>query len=484
MIDPAYEIVVGLETHVQLDLQSKVFASEAMTFGQSPNHSTSPVSLALPGTLPVLNQRHVEYAIRLGLALGCTITREFYFDRKNYFYADLPKGYQITQDKTPICAGGTVTIFDGNEKKVIALHHIHMEEDAGKSIHDLDPDYSYIDLNRAGAPLLEIVSEPDLRSSSEVYAFISAIQQVVQYLGISKGDMEKGELRCDCNVSVRKKGDPKLGERCEIKNLNSRRFARRAVELEALRQIDLLKSGQIITNQTLRYDPQSNRIIVIREKETAHDYRYFPEPDIPPFRVTEAMIQKQQAALPALPEEIINALARTFNITLEDAVSVSTDQGFADYLLKAAPLVRNNKLFWTIAVNKIRPWLKENDRHPDEFPVTNAHLAAFAEMIDSGMISQSRGLQTLFPLMLSNPDSDPEDLANKHDLLQRSDQAYLVALVESALAKYPDKAKLLAQGKTNLLGLFMGEVMRNSGGKANPGDTRKLILEAVKNLTD
>ena len=277
-----YETVIGLEIHVQLSTKSKAFCADDTSFGGEPNTQVSTISLGHPGTLPRLNKKQIEYAVRLGLALGSEINQVSYFDRKNYFYADLPKGYQITQDRRPVCVGGDLEIRVGEMRKKVRIHHIHMEEDAGKSMHDSDPVNSFIDLNRAGVPLLEVVSEPDLRSPEEVDAYMSAMRQLVKYLEISDGNMEQGSMRCDCNVSVRKKGATKLGERCEIKNLNSMRYARRAINYEVKRQIDLIESGGRVKQQTLNFDPTTGVTSPLREKEDAHDYRYFPEPDLPP----------------------------------------------------------------------------------------------------------------------------------------------------------------------------------------------------------
>ncbi|RME95530.1 MAG: Asp-tRNA(Asn)/Glu-tRNA(Gln) amidotransferase subunit GatB, partial [Bacteroidetes bacterium] len=286
----AYETIIGLEIHVQLSTRSKAFCGDEIRFGAEPNTLVSPISLGHPGTLPRLNFHHLEYAIRLGLALGSTINLRHSFDRKNYFYADLPKGYQITQDALPICVGGSLAVQVGGEEKHIRIHHIHMEEDAGKSMHDSADPYSYIDLNRAGTPLLEIVTEPDLRSAEEVDAMMSAMRQLVQYLDISDGNMQEGNMRCDVNVSIRPQGSTTLGNRCEIKNLNSMRYARKAIEYEVHRQIDLVENGQTVAQVTLNFDPNTGVTFPLRTKEDAHDYRYFPDPDIPPVVLTQEYV--------------------------------------------------------------------------------------------------------------------------------------------------------------------------------------------------
>ena len=298
-----YELVIGLEVHVQLSTRSKAFSADENAFGAEPNTQVDPVSLGHPGALPRYNRAQVESAVRLGLALGSQIARRQSFDRKHYFYTDLPKGYQITQDREPVCVGGRLPIRIGERWQEVRIHHIHMEEDAGKSLHDRSESYSLIDLNRAGVPLLEVVSEPDLRSPEEVDAFMSAMRQLVRYLGISDGNMEEGSLRCDCNVSVRKRGSDQLGTRCEIKNLNSMRYARRAIEFESRRQIDLLEQGGQVVQQTLHFDPATGVTSPLRSKEDAHDYRYFSEPDLPPIELSDEFVDELRRASPTLPWE-------------------------------------------------------------------------------------------------------------------------------------------------------------------------------------
>ena len=364
-----YETIIGLEVHVQLATQSKAFCGDDTTFGAEPNTHISVVSLGHPGTLPKMNKKQVEFAVRLGLALDSKINPRNTFDRKNYFYADLPKGYQITQDNEPICIGGALEIKVGEERKKIRIHHIHMEEDAGKSIHDIDPHHSLIDLNRAGVPLLEIVTEPDLRSPEEVDAFMSGMRQLVRYLEISDGNMEEGSLRCDCNVSVRKKGDTQLNERCEIKNMNSMRFARQAIQYEQKRQIDLMEKGERVQQNTLNFDPVTGTTSPLREKEDAHDYRYFPEPDLPPVVLDKDYIEKIRTQMPSLPNELFQKFTSEFQLSDYNAGLLTEEKETALYFLKNVENGKFHKAIANLIINKIKPFCNEQKIAISEFPV-------------------------------------------------------------------------------------------------------------------
>ena len=365
-----YETVIGLEVHVQLGTKSKAFCADSTTFGAKPNTQISTISLAYPGTLPKLNEQQVEYAIRLGLALGCTINERNQFDRKNYFYADLPKGYQITQDAAPICLGGALPIQVKGEERVIRIHHIHMEEDAGKSIHDQDPSASLIDLNRAGVPLLEVVTEPDLHSAEEVDAFMTAMRQLVRYLEVSDGNMEEGSLRCDVNVSVMPKGSEVFGNRCEIKNLNSMRFARRAIEFERKRQVDLIESGGEVQQSTLNFNPATGVTTPLRSKENAHDYRYFPDPDLPPLHLKEERVNNVRAKLPALPWELRRRFV-SMGVSDKDAVLLIEEKSTALFFQSFIQQYNNKKdrvvAAAKLMINKLLPWAKNKNVSLSEF---------------------------------------------------------------------------------------------------------------------
>lgn len=475
-----YETVIGLEIHVQLATKSKAFCADDARFGAAPNTHISTISLGHPGTLPKVNKTQIEYAVRLGLALGSRINLISYFDRKNYFYADLPKGYQITQDNQPICIGGTLDIETEAGKKTIRIHHIHMEEDAGKSMHDMEPKNSYIDLNRAGVPLLEIVSEPDLRSAEEVDAYMSAMRQLVRYLGVSDGNMEQGSMRCDCNVSVRLKGSEQLGNRCEIKNLNSMRYARRAIAYEVKRQIDLIENGGKVIQSTLNFDPQTGVTSPLREKEDAHDYRYFPEPDLPPVVLTEDYVEGVKKDLAPLPWALKDQFIKVHGLSEYDANLLTEERATAEFFIVCAEQVNQKKALANLMINKIIPYCNEHEIALSTFPIAPAGIAEFIALIDSGKVSNTIAYQKIFPELVSDPSNTALNIAEKHNLIQRSDSNFLADLIQAALDANPDKVKAYKNGKKGLLGFFMGEVMRNSKGKADPKATNSMIREMLE----
>lgn len=472
-----YETVIGLETHVQLATQSKAFCSDAIEFGANPNTHISAISLAYPGTLPKVNHKQIEFAIRLGLALGCGINLENRFDRKNYFYADLPKGYQITQDRLPICVGGALKIRVKGGEKSIRIHHIHMEEDAGKSTHDVDPKHSLIDLNRAGTPLLEIVSEPDLRSGEEVDAFMTTMRQLVRYLEVSDGNMEQASLRCDCNVSVRLKGATEYGQRCEIKNMNSMRFARKAIQYEQKRQIDLIEAGGEVQQNTLNFDPVTGRTSPLRSKENAHDYRYFPEPDLPPIIVTEAQIEQIKATLPPLPNELFEEFTQSFQLSEYDTTILLEEKNNAFFFRALAQATPHKKAAANLMINKILPYLNEEKEEISVFPVEVKHLAELIELIQNDKVSNSIAYQKIFPELLKQPTIAPLKLAEKLNLLQSDDDNFLETIITQILEQNPDKVKAYQKGKKGLIGFFMGELMKQSKGKANPKEAKKMLAQ-------
>jgi aspartyl-tRNA(Asn)/glutamyl-tRNA(Gln) amidotransferase subunit B len=473
-----YETVVGLEIHIQLGTHSKAFCGDSATFGGNPNTHISAISLAHPGTLPRMNKTQIEYAIRLGLAMDSSISLRNAFDRKNYFYADLPKGYQITQDRLPICIGGGIDVLVNGVKKHIRLHHIHMEEDAGKSTHDHDPNYSLIDLNRAGVPLLEVVSEPDMRSSDEVYEYIAAMRQLVRYLGISDANMEEGSMRCDCNVSVMKKGSIQFGNRCEIKNINSLRFAKRAIDYEAKRQIDLIESGGKVTQQTRSFDPVTGTTAPLRDKEDAHDYRYFPDPDLPPIVLKAEDIMKIKATLPPMPWELRADFIKK-GISIEDTHVLTEDKTTALYCLDLIKAAGNGKAVANLVLNKIRPFGKEKGVEIHETPISTARMVELLQLIESGKVASTVAYQRIFPEMWENNKETPLAIAQRFNLIQDSNTDFLSDIITKVLAQYPDKVADYKKGKKNLIGLFMGEVMKQSGGKADPKTTTQLLQKAL-----
>ena len=476
----SYETVIGLEIHVQLSTASKAFCGDSTRFGAAPNTQVSAISLGHPGTLPRLNEQQVAYAIRLGLALGSDIQRYNTFDRKNYFYADLPKGYQITQDARPVCVGGRLPIRVGDETRYVRIHHIHMEEDAGKSMHDSDDPFSYIDLNRAGVPLLEVVTEPDLRSAEEVDACMSAMRQLVQYLGISDGNMQEGSMRCDCNVSIRPMGSQQLGQRCEIKNLNSMRYARRAIAYEVNRQIELVESGGQVEQETLNFDPVTGVTSPLRSKEDAHDYRYFPEPDLLPVNVSEEQLAALAASQPKLPWVWLDELQTTNGLSAYDAELLTSTRTLAEFFEAMTTHTDDYKAIANLLINKVAPWCKEQGLEPADFPVAPGALAAFLQLIKDGQVSNSIAYQELFPRLLEQPTVAPAALAKAHNLIQETDTDWLAQLADEVIAAFPDKAAAYRKGKKGLIGFFMGETMKRSQGKAEPKQMNELLRERLE----
>lgn len=464
----SFETVIGLEVHVQLATRSKAFCGDDTTFGADPNTQTSIVSLAHPGTLPRTNYQQVAFATRLGLALNCQITRNTTFDRKNYFYADLPKGYQITQDQAPICVGGALDVRLGDAWKSFRIHHIHMEEDAGKSIHTEDPQYSLIDLNRAGVPLLEIVTEPDFRLAEEVDGFMTAMRQLVRYLGVSDGNMEQGSMRCDINVSLRPVGSEELRERCEIKNINSMRYARQAIAYEVERQRAIYEQGGTVRQQTLNFDPETGRTSPLREKEDAHDYRYFPEPDLPPLVLDDEFLRQQQEKLPRLPREWYEHLTGAIGLSDYDANLLTNERSTAELFAALVQEYPQPKALANLVINRLLPWCQDHSIELTDLGATPGQLAEFQKMIDSGAVSNSVAYQRVFPEWIGNPSTSPLQVAESLNVLQNSDESALEEMARDVIKANPDKVKAYQNGKKGLLGFFMGQLMRASKGKADP----------------
>jgi aspartyl-tRNA(Asn)/glutamyl-tRNA(Gln) amidotransferase subunit B len=475
-----YEVVIGLEAHLQLSTHTKAFCADDISFGQAPNTQVSVISLGHPGTLPKLNERQVEYAVRLGLALNCHISEKSFFDRKNYFYADLPKGYQITQDGTPICIGGGVTLRMGDEEKYIRLHHIHMEEDAGKSIHEQNANFSLIDLNRAGTPLLEIVTEPDFRSADEVAAFMQQIRQLARYLEISDGNMEEGSLRCDCNISVRKKGDTAYGERCEVKNMNSMRFAKRAIEYEFQRQIKIIEQGGKVERQTLNFDPNTGTTSPLRSKEDANDYRYFPEPDLPPVVIEPAYLQAIKEKMPLLPEILYQQLCHEYGINQKDVLTIIEEKSVAMFFIAFCEITKHKKSAANLMINKIKPFLTEKGIAIEHLNVSFSQLDAFLQLIEDGKVSNTVAYQKIFPQLVNNENETPLAIAERLNLLQSNDDDFIATVCKEVVARYPEKVTEYQKGKKGLIAFFMGEVMKLSKGKAEPKSATALLTELLK----
>ncbi len=471
-----YEAVIGLEVHAQLATKSKAYSSDSTEFGVLPNTNVSVVSLGHPGTLPMTNKRVIEFAVRLGLACKCTIREVNEYARKNYFYADLPKGYQITQDKTPICTGGYITIKNGDgTEKDINITRIHMEEDAGKSIHDIDPFDTLIDLNRAGVPLLEIVSEPEIRSGEEAYQYLTEVRKLVRYLEICDGNMEEGSMRCDANISVRLKGAKTFGTRNEVKNMNSIRNVQRAIEYEVKRQIEAVENGEVITQDTRSFDAVAGTTFIMRSKELANDYRYFPEPDLQPVIVSQEYIEKVKSTLPPLPNDLFKKYV-SLGLSTYDAGVLTDSKEIALFFEEIIAETKNTKSASNWLTVQVKSFLNDNALHISDFKITPKRIAELVDFIDSGKVSHTIATQKIFPKMLEEPAKSAQEIAEENNWIQESDSGALTEFVKQAIAKYPEKVIEYKNGKASLLGLFMGEVMKLSKGKADP----KIATELVK----
>ncbi len=478
-VSDKYEVIVGLEVHAQLSTLSKMYCGDSAAFGAAPNTQVSPISLGHPGTLPRVNKKAIEYAVKIGLATGCTIRRENQFARKNYFYADLPKGYQITQDKTPICEGGHID-FEANGQKVrVGLERIHMEEDAGKSTHDLDPYFTLVDLNRAGVPLIEIVSRPDIRSSEEAYQYLTEVRKLVRYLDICDGNMEEGSMRCDANISIRLKGDTHLNPRVEVKNMNSMRNVKKAIEYEFERQVGMMESGERLAQETRGFDALKGITLSQRSKEHAHDYRYFPEPDLPPVIVTDEYVNDVRANMPKLSRDLIVEYTGQYGLPEYDARIITDDKSTAFYFNDLLKLTTNYKAASNWLLGPIKSYLNENALEITELHIPAQAIADLIAVIDAGKTNFATASQKVFPELVKNPSEAPLAILERLNLLQSSDEGLIKQLAEDVLAKYPEKVSAFKGGQTGLMGLFVGEVMKASKGKADPKLTNKILSELL-----
>ena len=475
-----YEVVIGLEIHAQLLTKTKAYSSDENIYGATPNTKTSVITLGHPGTLPKANKKVIEYAVKLGIAVGAKIRERNQYARKNYFYPDLPKGYQITQDKTPICYGGIIEIKDDNgNNKEIQITRIHMEEDAGKSIHDLDPFNTLIDLNRAGVPLVEIVSEPEIRSANEAYNYINQVRKLVRYLEICDGNMEEGSLRCDANISVRIKGAKEFGTKVEVKNMNSTRNVKRAIEFELKRQIELIENGEKVRHETRSFNAADSSTISMRHKEEANDYRYFPEPDLQPVIVTEDYIEKVKATLPPLPKELFQKFTKDFGLSEYDANILVEEKGIALYFNTLCSYTKNYKAAANFVNGSVKSYLNETATDIADFTISPEQLAGLIALVDTGKVSNTVATSKVFLAMLES-DWSAEEIATKNNWIQESDSDALSEFIQQAIAKYPEKVEEYKKGKKGLIGLFMGEVMKLSKGKADP----KLCNQMLRELLD
>jgi aspartyl-tRNA(Asn)/glutamyl-tRNA(Gln) amidotransferase subunit B len=475
-----YEVVIGLEVHAQLLTNTKAYSSDVNAYGAAPNTNVSAITLGHPGTLPVMNRKTIDFAIKLGLACGCHIAPLQHFARKNYFYPDLPKGYQITQDTTPICTGGQILIRteDGTQKS-IGLTRIHMEEDAGKSIHDVDVYDTLVDLNRAGTPLLEIVSEPDLRSSSEAYNYLTEVRKLLRYLDICDGNMEEGSMRCDANVSVRLVGAKDFGTKVEVKNMNSIRNVQRAIEFEITRQIEALENGESLTQETRAFDALKGSTISMRTKEAANDYRYFPEPDLPPITVSAAQIEEIAKEMPALPNALFDRYTKTYGLSAYDAYNITDQKGLALYYEELISTTSNYKAAANWLMGEIKSYLNDQGVEISAFPIAAQRIAALIELIDQGKISNSIAAQRVFPALFESQET-PLQIAERLNLIQSSDSSVIEAFIATVIEQNPDEVSRYRNGEKQLIGFFMGQLMKVSGGKADPKAANGLLRQKLE----
>ena len=472
-----WEVVIGLEVHAQVTSNSKLFSGSSTKFGAEPNTQVSLVDSAFPGMLPVINEYCIQQAVKTGLGLNAKINSYSVFDRKNYFYADLPQGYQISQYKNPIVGEGKITLDLPNGTKTIGIERLHLEQDAGKSIHDLDPSNTYVDLNRSGVALMEIVSKPDLRSPDEVNAYIKKLRSIMRYLGTCDGNMQEGSLRADVNVSVRKEGDKELGTRCEIKNVNSIKFMQMAIAYEAQRQVELLESGKSIDQETRLFDTKKNETRSMRSKEDAHDYRYFPDPDLLPLNLDKELIEKIKKNLPELPDQKKERFIKDYSLNAYEANVLVSEKEISDYFEE---VIKNSdiKLAKNWIMGDLFASLNDKNISISESPVTAKKMSQLIDSISSGIIS-GRTAKEVFEVMKETGE-EPNKIIESKGLQQKSDPKELEAIIEKILTENKDKVDQYKSGKDKLFGFFVGQVMKVSGGKANPQLVNEILKKKLK----
>ena len=472
-----WEVVIGLEVHAQVTSNSKLFSGSSTKFGAEPNTQVSLVDSAFPGMLPVINEYCIQQAVKTGLGLNAKINSYSVFDRKNYFYADLPQGYQISQYKNPIVGEGKITLDLPNGTKTIGIERLHLEQDAGKSIHDLDPSNTYVDLNRSGVALMEIVSKPDLRSPDEVNAYIKKLRSIMRYLGTCDGNMQEGSLRADVNVSVRKEGDKELGIRCEIKNVNSIKFMQMAIAYEAQRQVELLESGKSIDQETRLFDTKKNETRSMRSKEDAHDYRYFPDPDLLPLNLDKELIENIKKNLPELPDQKKERFIKDYSLNAYEANVLVSEKEISDYFEE---VIKNSdiKLAKNWIMGDLFASLNDKNISISESPVTAKKMSQLIDSISSGIISE-RTAKEVFEVMKETGE-EPNKIIESKGLQQKSDPKELEAIIEKILTENKDKVDQYKSGKDKLFGFFVGQVMKVSGGKANPQLVNEILKKKLK----
>lgn len=476
-----FEAVIGLEVHAQLLTESKIFCSCTTTFGNPPNTNTCPVCLGMPGVLPVLNGKSVECGLRLAVALDCEIRRRSIFARKNYFYPDLPKGYQISQFELPLAEHGRMEIEVDGRKKAIGITRIHLEEDAGKLIHsDSGDPFSYVDFNRSGIPLAEIVSEPDLRTPEEAHAYLVLLRSILRYLGVCDGNMDEGSMRCDANISLRPRGEVEFGTRVELKNLNSFRFVKHGLAFEIRRQGRLLADGGTVDQETRLFDSAKRETLIMRSKEDAHDYRYFPEPDLPPLLVGDSWIEKIRAGIPELPGPRKDRFVREYGLPNADAITLTEERPLADYYEEVARASNQPKAAANWVLGEVLRLLKEKKLGIGELPFTSKDLAGVVGLVDKGTIS-GKIAKTVFEEM-SRTGKPPGEIVREKNLVQITDEKAIVAAVEEAIRTNRKAVDQYLQGKQQTLGFLVGQVMKATRGKANPELANRFLREHLENL--
>jgi aspartyl-tRNA(Asn)/glutamyl-tRNA(Gln) amidotransferase subunit B len=472
-----WEVVIGLEVHAQVTSNSKLFSGSSTKFGAEPNTQVSLVDSAFPGMLPVINEYCVQQAIKTGLGLNAQINTYSVFDRKNYFYADLPQGYQISQYKNPIVGEGEITLDLPNGTKKIRIERLHLEQDAGKSIHDLDPSNTFVDLNRSGVALMEIVSKPDLRSPDEVNAYVKKLRSIMRYLGTCDGNMQEGSLRADVNVSVRKEGDSNLGTRCEIKNVNSIKFMQMAIAYEAQRQVELLESGKKINQETRLFDTKKNETRSMRSKEDAHDYRYFPDPDLLPLNLDRDLIEKIKKSLPELPDQKKERFINEYSLTSYEANILVSEKEISDYFEEVVKK-SDKKLAKNWIMGELFASLNEKNISISDSPVTSNKMSQLIDFISSGVVS-GRTAKEVFEIMKETGE-DPKKIIESKGLQQKSDPKELEKIIDKIISDNNDKVTQYKSGKDKLFGFFIGQVMKVSGGKANPQLVNQILKQKLK----
>jgi aspartyl-tRNA(Asn)/glutamyl-tRNA(Gln) amidotransferase subunit B len=471
-----YEAVIGLEVHAHMLTETKIFCGCATQFGSEPNTQTCPVCIGMPGVLPVLNRKALEYAIKTGLATNCTVSLFSRFARKNYFYPDLPKGYQISQYELPICEHGHLEIVVEGMVKKIGITRIHMEEDAGKNIHEsVGGSYSFVDLNRAGVPLMEIVSEPDIRSPQEAVEYMKKLRTVLRYLGVCDGNMEQGSLRCDANVSLRPVGQEGFGTRAEIKNINSFRFVEKAIEYEIKRQMKVLDGGGAVIQETRLWDSNRGVTESMRGKEEAHDYRYFPEPDLVPMAVAQAWVDEIKASLPELPDVKRERFAKEYDLPEYDADILTSDKATAEFFEEAVRKGANPKNTSNWIMTGVFKYLKENNKEINEVPLKPIHLASLSKLVETAVVSGSMAKGAIIYEILDTGKM-PEEIVREKGLVQISDSGAIEKAVDDVIAKSPKEVERFKSGEEKLIGFFVGQIMKLTKGKANP----QLVNELLK----